>query len=59
MSAAGGWALMLVSVVLAVAGISVAWRVLRDEPDISARLAREWSGAHRTLTRKCLRRRTV
>ena len=51
MSAAGGWALMLVSVVLAVAGISVAWRFYVTKPDISARLAREWSGAHRTLTR--------
>ena len=43
---------MLVSVVLAVAGISVAWRFYVTKPDISARLAREWSGAHRTLTQK-------
>jgi NADH-quinone oxidoreductase subunit L len=52
MSAAGELGLMLVSVVLAVVGIVVAWRIYVTKPDIAARLARQWSGAHRTLTNK-------
>jgi NADH-quinone oxidoreductase subunit L len=51
-STAAELGLMLVSVVLAVAGISVAWRFYVVKPDISARLAHDWSGAHRTLTNK-------
>jgi NADH-quinone oxidoreductase subunit L len=52
MSTAGELGLMLVSVLLAVVGIAVAWRFYVVKPDISARLARDWSGAHRTLTNK-------
>jgi len=52
MSTAAELGLMLVSVILAVAGISVAWRFYVVKPDISARLGRQWSGAHRTLTNK-------
>lgn len=52
MSTAGELGLMLVSVVLAVVGIFVAWRIYVTKPDIAARLAGQWSGAHRTLTNK-------
>jgi NADH-quinone oxidoreductase subunit L len=52
MSTAGEIGLMLFSVLLAVAGISVAWRFYVKKPDISSRLAERWSGAHRTLTNK-------
>jgi NADH-quinone oxidoreductase subunit L len=44
--------LMAISVLLAVIGIVTAWQFYVTKPDISARLAREWSGAHRTLTNK-------
>lgn len=52
MSTAGELGLMLFSVVLAVIGIGVAWRFYVKQPDIATRLARQWSGAHRTLTNK-------
>jgi NADH-quinone oxidoreductase subunit L len=52
MSWGGEMALMLLSVGLAVAGISFAWRIYVKKPDISSRLAERWSGAHRTLTNK-------
>jgi NADH-quinone oxidoreductase subunit L len=52
MSTAGELGLMLVSVVLAVVGILVAWRFYVKAPDISARLADRWADAHRTLTNK-------
>jgi NADH-quinone oxidoreductase subunit L len=52
MSTAGELGLMLFSVLLAAIGIAVAWRFYVAKPDISARLARDWSGAHRTLTNK-------
>jgi NADH-quinone oxidoreductase subunit L len=52
MSWGGEMALMLLSVGLAIAGISFAWRIYVRKPDISSRLADRWSGAHRTLTNK-------
>jgi NADH-quinone oxidoreductase subunit L len=52
MSWGGEMALMLLSVGLALAGISFAWRIYVKKPDISSRLAERWSGAHRTLTNK-------
>jgi NADH-quinone oxidoreductase subunit L len=52
MSTAGELGLMLFSVVLAAIGIAVAWRFYVTKPDIASRLARDYSGAHRTLTNK-------
>ena len=43
---------MVFSVLLAGIGIVTAWQFYVTKPDISARLARDWSGAHRTLTNK-------
>jgi NADH-quinone oxidoreductase subunit L len=44
--------LMLFSVLIAVGGILLARFIYITRPDISERLAAQWSGAHRTLTNK-------
>jgi NADH-quinone oxidoreductase subunit L len=44
--------LMLFSLLVAVAGILLAWKFYVTSPDISERLAQRWAGAHRTLSNK-------
>ena len=44
--------LMGFSLLIAVAGIWLAWKFYVVRPDISENLARQWGGAHRTLTNK-------
>jgi NADH-quinone oxidoreductase subunit L len=44
--------LMAFSVLVAVVGIGVAWKFYVTSPEISERLAEQWSGAHRTLSNK-------
>jgi NADH-quinone oxidoreductase subunit L len=52
MSAAGEVGLMILSSVLAIVGMWLAWRFYVKTPEISARLAERWAGAHRLLTNK-------
>jgi NADH-quinone oxidoreductase subunit L len=40
------------SVLVAAAGIGLAWKFYVTSPQISERLAQQWSGAHRTLSNK-------
>jgi NADH-quinone oxidoreductase subunit L len=44
--------LMGFSVLVAAAGIGLAWKFYVTSPQISERLAQQWSGAHRTLSNK-------
>jgi NADH-quinone oxidoreductase subunit L len=44
--------LMAFSVLVAAAGIGLAWKFYVTNPEISTRLAQRWSGAHRTLLNK-------
>jgi NADH-quinone oxidoreductase subunit L len=44
--------LMAFSVLIAVGGIWLAWNFYVTRPEISERLAAQWSGAHRTLSNK-------
>ena len=44
--------LMAFSVLVAVAGITLAWKFYVTSPEIADRLAKRWSGAHRTLSNK-------
>ena len=44
--------LMVFSVLVAVAGIALAWQFYVVKPEISERLAERFAGAHRTLTNK-------
>jgi NADH-quinone oxidoreductase subunit L len=44
--------LMVFSVLIAVAGIALAWKFYVTSPHISESLAGRWSGAHRTLSNK-------
>jgi NADH-quinone oxidoreductase subunit L len=39
-------------VLIAVAGIALAWRFYVTSPEISDRLAEQWAGAHRVLSHK-------
>ncbi len=52
MSWAGEMGLMLLSVVVGVIGILVAYRFYVRSPEIAERLARRWAGAHRVLSNK-------
>ena len=45
-------ALMGFSLLVAIVGISVAWKFYVTSPEISERLADQWSGAHRLLSNK-------
>jgi NADH-quinone oxidoreductase subunit L len=51
-SAAGEWALMGFSVLLALIGIGIALRFYVRKPEIAERLAARWSGPHRVLLNK-------
>jgi NADH-quinone oxidoreductase subunit L len=44
--------LMVFSILIAVAGIALAWKFYVTSPEISDRLAAQWAGAHRTLSNK-------
>jgi NADH-quinone oxidoreductase subunit L len=44
--------LMVFSLAVAIAGISLAWKFYVTNPEISERLAHRWAGAHRTLSNK-------
>jgi NADH-quinone oxidoreductase subunit L len=44
--------LMLFSLLVAAAGIGLAYRIYVAQPETSDRLAQQWSGAHRTLLNK-------
>jgi len=44
--------LMAFSVLIAIAGIALAYKVYVSDPDISERLATRWAGMHRTLLNK-------
>jgi NADH-quinone oxidoreductase subunit L len=44
--------LMGFSVLIAAAGIGLAWKFYVTNPEISERLASQWAGAHRTLSNK-------
>ncbi|HXI26849.1 MAG TPA: hypothetical protein VNG89_00450, partial [Vicinamibacterales bacterium] len=48
----GEISLMVFSLVVAIAGISLAWKFYVTSPEISERLAKQWAGAHRTLSNK-------
>jgi NADH-quinone oxidoreductase subunit L len=49
---AAEWGLMGVSVLIAAAGILLAWRFYKAHPEIPARLAASFAGAHRVLLNK-------
>jgi NADH-quinone oxidoreductase subunit L len=51
-SAAVELGLMVFSILIAVAGIALAWKFYVTNPDIPERLAARWSGAQRTLANK-------
>src|SRR5204863_3883496 len=44
--------LMGFSLLVAIAGIALAWKFYLTSPEISQRLAHQWAGAHRTLSNK-------
>jgi NADH-quinone oxidoreductase subunit L len=44
--------LMVLSILIAVAAIALAWKFYVTSPEISDRLAAQWAGAHRTLSNK-------
>jgi NADH-quinone oxidoreductase subunit L len=52
LSTAGELGLMALSVLIAIVGISTAWRFYVRAPEIAEHLARQWSGAHRVLLNK-------
>ena len=52
LSTAGEMGLMLVSIVIGVIGILVAYRFYVQAPEIAENLARRWAGPHRVLSNK-------
>jgi NADH-quinone oxidoreductase subunit L len=51
-SSLGEIGLMAFSLLVAIGGISLAWKFYVTSPEISERLAHRWAGAHRTLSNK-------
>jgi NADH-quinone oxidoreductase subunit L len=51
-SAAAELGLMGLSILIALAGIGLAWKFYVTSPEISDHLAAQWAGAHRTLSNK-------